>query len=627
MFACMNFSFKNIYPRIIRILPSGFIFAVFISSFFHRCANIVPPTGGPRDTIPPRIVSSNPPLYSTNVSPSNITITFDEYIELRDLQQQFLISPPQEERPEIRQRGRALTVNLKPVLEENTTYSLNFGNAIVDLNEGNPFRNFQFVFSTGPTIDSMTIEGRVVSAFEKKPEENITVMLYPNHYDSVPMKEIPLYVTRTDKEGYFKLRHLRNDTFKFFALKDINNNYLYDRPGSEAIAFLDTLIFPTGFEYLKTPKTDNDSIKEVHDHDHDSEHDHVDEEGDKLSIQLFSPVNETKESSFGKELLLPLFTEDIAKQYISSATRPARNRLFFTFNRAYGEKPQLTPLGFPTDLPWKILETSPKNDSVIVWITDSLVLQMDTIQLEVKFTDPRPDTVLLLTDTLRFTFMAPREGPPQRGRTTDAAAQIISLNIRNREVVDLGKKISFLAASPVKEIDTSKIFLFNIIDSVPEPLDFRITQHPNYLRRFQLDAILEQDSEFRLELHPAAFKDSYGNLSDSVLIEFKSQKEINYGSLILDLKNVNDHLIIQLLDEKDNLLAEHFISNDSKIEYKYLRPQLYRLRAILDGNKNGRWDTGNYLLGIQPERIIMHAEPVTVRAAWELEHAWEIPNN
>jgi hypothetical protein len=597
--------------KFFRVLPTGVILAILISSLFHKCANIVPPTGGLKDTIPPIILSSNPPLYSTEITPAAITITFDELIELKNLQQQFLISPPQEEKPEIKQRGKILSIEFKSELASNTTYSLNFGNAIVDLNEGNPFNNFEFVFSTGESIDSMTIAGRVLSALENKPEENIVIMLYLNHADSVPMKEIPFYVTRTDKEGFFKLRHLRADTFKMFALKDVNNNFLYDSPGNEAIAFLDTLIFPTGFDFISAQPTDSTGIG--HDHDHEGEHTHeADTEDDKQEA--------TRET---KDILLRLFTEDASRQYIGSATRPERNRLFFTLNKPSKQVPEMTPLNFSTETPWAITEAFPGNDSVLVWITDSIVSKMDTIHLAVKFYDIRPDSVYSSIDTLRFTFFESRQQTRQPGApaTTD---QLAAINVRNREVLDLFKKISFSLRRPVSLIDTSKISLVEIIDSVSAPLDFTLIQNQSYPRRFDLDVKLEEDREYSLISLPGTFTDIYGNTSDTIRTDFKTQKETNYGSLILTLTGVDESLIIQLMDEKDVVLKEDFISENTILEYRFMKPLKYKLRAVFDSNNNRKWDTGNYLLGIQPEKVIMMKEIITLRAAWELELTWEI---
>ena len=619
----MNSVYFSFIKHFFRLLPFGLVFTVLLSSLFHNCANIVPPTGGPKDSIPPQIMGSNPPMYSTEILPSRITITFDEFIELRNLQQQFLISPPQAEPPEIRQRGRLLTIDFKSELEPFTTYTLNFGNAVVDLNEGNILSNFEFVFSTGETIDSLTITGKVFNALEKKSEENVTVMLYPNHGDSVPMKDIPLYVTRTDKEGNFKLRHLRADTFKLFALVDVNNNYLYDRPGSEAIAFLDTLIFPTGADFITQMLADTAQIKQDtipnrsaapegeapddHHHDHDAEHEHEEE------IQ--------KEPA----IVLRLFTEDVTKQYISSATRPERNRLFFTLNRPSRQEPEIRTLNFSTEEAWKVFESSPKNDTVHIWITDTLVTKLDSIQLEISFFDEKPDSVYTLYDTIQFRFADVAERASQGLRRPAAGAEVpFSINLRNNETLELNKTITFSSRRPVADLDTSKIELTEIIDSIVNQVPYNLEQHPLYPRRFLLKTSLKEDNEYKLFVLPAAFTDIYNHINDTIQIDFKTQKETAYGSLLLDVKNNTPSVILQLLDDKNNVLKEYFISEDTKIDYRFLKPQKYRLRAIYDRNNNGKWDTGNYLLGLQPEEVVLFKEDITIRAAWELELSWEI---
>lgn len=619
----MNSVYFSFIKHFFRLLPFGLVFTVLLSSLFHNCANIVPPTGGPKDSIPPKIMGSNPPMYSTEILPSRITITFDEFIELRNLQQQFLISPPQAEPPEIRQRGRLLTIDFKSELEPFTTYTLNFGNAVVDLNEGNILSNFEFVFSTGETIDSLTITGKVFNALEKKSEENVTVMLYPNHGDSVPMKDIPLYVTRTDKEGNFKLRHLRADTFKLFALVDVNNNYLYDRPGSEAIAFLDTLIFPTGADFITQMLADTAQIKQDtipnrsaapegeapddHHHDHDAEHEHEEE------IQ--------KEPA----IVLRLFTEDVTKQYISSATRPERNRLFFTLNRPSRQEPEIRTLNFSTEEAWKVFESSPKNDTVHIWITDTLVTKLDSIQLEISFFDEKPDSVYTLYDTIQFRFADVAERASQGLRRPAAGAEVpFSINLRNNETLELNKTITFSSRRPVADLDTSKIELTEIIDSIVNQVPYNLEQHPLYPRRFLLKTSLKEDNEYKLFVLPAAFTDIYNHINDTIQIDFKTQKETAYGSLLLDVKNNTPSVILQLLDDKNNVLKEYFISEDTKIDYRFLKPQKYRLRAIYDRNNNGKWDTGNYLLGLQPEEVVLFKEDITIRAAWELELSWEI---
>jgi hypothetical protein len=619
----MKSGFLSVIRQISGLLPIGLVFVVLISSMFHNCANIVPPTGGLRDSIPPQIIGSNPPIYSTEILPSRITISFDEFIELRNLQQQFLISPPQAEIPEIKQRGRVLTIDFKSELEPFTTYTLNFGNAIVDLNEGNILSNFEFVFSTGETIDSLTIKGKVLNAFENKPEENVTVMLYPNHGDSVPMKDIPLYVTRTDKEGNFKLRHLRADTFKLFALVDVNNNYLYDRPGSEAIAFLDTLIFPTGADFITQMLADSVQVKQdtipnkspapegetdqEHEHEHNADHMHGEEAQKEPTI------------------LLRLFTEDVAKQYISSAIRPERNRLFFTLNRPSRQEPVIKTLNFSTDEAWKVLESSPENDSVHIWITDTLVSKLDSIQLEISFFDEKPDSVYTLYDTIQFRFAEVEERASSGLKRPSAAADVpFTINMRNNETLELNKTITFSSRRPVTDVDTSKIEFTEIIDSIVTQVPFVLEQDSLFPRRFLLKTSLKEDNQYKLFAEPGAFTDIYKQINDTIQIEFKTQKETAYGSLLLDVKNNTPSVILQLLDDKNNILKENLISEDGLIEFMFLKPQKYRLRVIYDKNNNGKWDTGNYLLGLQPEKVALFKEDISIRAAWELELFWEI---
>lgn len=592
----MKLRLLTLIREIFRLLPFWFVLAVISFSLFYQCANIVPPTGGLKDTIPPKILSSKPQLYSTEISPSSINITFDEFIELKNLQQQFIISPPQEKPPEIKQRGKILSIEFQSELAPNTTYTLNFGNSVADLNEGNPLNNFEFVFSTGPSIDSLTIIGRVISAFEKKPEENITVLLYPNHYDSVPMKEIPLYVARTDKEGFFRLRHLRADTFKLFALKDINNNYLYDRPGNEAIAFLDSLIYPTGAEVIKTQKKD--------------------------TLQHEDPDSLAKPQ---QEILLRLFTEDVSMQYISSATRPEKHRLFFTLKKPSQKTSIISPLNFGAEKLWSIFETSPGNDSVNIWITDSLINRMDSISLSINFFDFRPDTILTYYDTVHFAFAEVTGRTSQRqSETLSKTEQILTLNVRTGEILELDKKIIFIARKPVSSIDTAKISLQEVIDTIVQPVNFKIKKNPQYPRQFYLEASLQENREYKLVSFPGAFTDIYNNTSDTINVVFKTQKEANYGSLKIDMKEVKEPLIVQLLDDKDKIVLEKYVLENSLIEFKYLKPQKYKLRALVDSNRNKNWDTGNYLLGIQPENAIIYNDPVTIRAAWELELSWSV---
>jgi hypothetical protein len=213
---------------------------LFLSALWQRCANIVPPSGGPKDTIPPRLVQAVPPDSTLHFHSDRIVLTFDEYVQLANNYNDILIFAPRLRRqPIINVKLRTITILFRDTLQPNTTYQINFGNAVQDINEGNAIKDFSYIFSTGGYLDSLQVSGTVLNAETGLPDSNVLVMLYKNLKDSVVSREKPLYYTRTDGRGYFSLHNLPADTFKIFALKEDNNSLMYDDVGKESIAFLD----------------------------------------------------------------------------------------------------------------------------------------------------------------------------------------------------------------------------------------------------------------------------------------------------------------------------------------------------------------------------------------------------
>lgn len=213
----------------------------FFILVFFSCAQIVSPTGGKKDTVPPRVVKYLPDSAATNFNAKNVSIFFDEYIQVNDLQKQLIISPPMKIQPEIKVKGKTLLIELKDTLKDNTTYTFNFGNSIQDYSEGNAKQNFQYVFSTGSVLDTLKFSGTVKNAIDLKADKEVWVMLYDAFDDSVPYKKSPSYVGFTNADGTFSINNIRSGTYKAFALKEANNTLVYDSP-EESIAFSDTLI-------------------------------------------------------------------------------------------------------------------------------------------------------------------------------------------------------------------------------------------------------------------------------------------------------------------------------------------------------------------------------------------------
>ncbi len=220
--------------------------------FFYSCAKVVAPTGGPKDEEHPLIVEVNPPDYTVNFDSKKISITFNEYIQLKDLNNNLIISPPVGEKPDVKVKGKTLVIEFNEELKDSTTYNIYFGNSVQDYNEGNPIENFEYVLSTGTYIDSLSISGKIINSFNLLPEEGVYVMLYKDLEDSVPIKQIPIYISKTNKEGLYRINNISNNKYKLFALRDFNKNYLFDLP-NEDIAFIDSLVL---FDLISETKID-----------------------------------------------------------------------------------------------------------------------------------------------------------------------------------------------------------------------------------------------------------------------------------------------------------------------------------------------------------------------------------
>jgi len=641
---------------------------------FPRCANIVPPTGGPRDTIPPKVVGSTPENYSTRFTVTSIHIEFDEFIQLRNINQQFIITPPQKERPDFRVRGRNLNIDLNTELVANTTYTLNFGDAIVDLNEGNILRNYEFVFSTGDEIDSLSYSGIVLNAYDKTPAENVIVMLYEELHDSVPYRRLPLYANRTGKDGRFQLNNIRADTFKVFALADANNNYLYDRKGDEAIAFLDYHIFPETIWHEKIPGPDTIpadtinnmlsgearigllpesgtgitkdqdveepekiGIEEQKIEDHEMQEVGEPPEPDQDTLKIVCPEDEVHdtlapadilpaESEFGFRSgdILFLFTEETGRQYISRNERNRKGELLFVFNRPLEKEWSIEPVNFEPPDNWKLTEKSHRNDSIRYWITDPETKEIERMRFLVTYWATGPsDSLRQISDTVNMNYTAPVTTRRQ-AQEEETPVMNIDFNIRAGGNQELNQNLKLRFPAPLLSFDLSKTALYTIQNNDTDSKAFEFIQDTLIIRSYGIITSWIPGQEYRFFAGPGAFTDIFGLESDSLFLDFTTRADDHYGSILLTLTGVTGNIILQLLDEKDNVLREYYPDEDGDLVIDYLQPQKFRLKAIFDTNNNKKWDTGNYLEGIQPERVTFYKEIIAIRSNWAIEMDWDL---
>jgi len=575
-----------------------FIFIGIAVILLNHCAKIGAPSGGKLDESPPEIKKSVPENFSTNTQLTEFEITFDEFIQLREINQKLLISPPLQERPEIRLKGKSLIVELQEELKPNTTYTFNFFDAIVDNNEGNPIENFEYVISTGDQLDSLSLSGKVIRAFDLKADENIYVLLHKNQADSFFVKSVPNYVTKADEEGNFRINNLKADTFRIYALKDANMNYMFDQIG-EAIAFLDTAIFMKPDNRTELDSTLLDSIATIL------------RPPDIRNIELF------------------LFKEEKKEQYLKSQERNSPHHLLFIFNEPLIESPGINLIERDTGNDWFLREDYVLKDSVSFWIKDTSISNTEFLNLELVYLkEDTANNIVEFRDTLNLRYTKPAKIKSSRRGTEPEEVLTptihISSNISRGKSFDLNKKIKLETPTPISQTDTSKILLIEAGDTLKRPIEFTFKKDTLGQRIFYLSVAWTENKLYDLTFFPGAFVDMHDAINDTTILHFKTQSQEYYGAIILSLSNLRENLVVQLMDGKNEVMKERVVKNDSIIKFRYLTPGQYKLKAIVDWNSNGIWDTGNFKRKKQPEEVLFYKEEIQVRSNWDYEIEWII---
>lgn len=533
------------------------LYIFFIALTFTGCAKRGAITGGAKDTIPPVMVGSSPRNMSTEFKGNEIRIDFNEYIKIKDVNKQLIISPPMDQQPDIMPMGNAsrfISIKIKDTLEENTTYSFNFGQSITDNNEGNPYSQFRFVFSTGAYIDSLTLNGRIKDSYSKDVDNFVTVMLYEANEkfnDSTIYKEKPRYVTNTlDSMVNYSLQNLKEGRYHLFALKDKNNNYRYD-PKTDKIAFLpQPVTIPTDTVYL---------------------------------LELFKEQPDFK---------------------AGRVTQASSNRLY----AAYEGKPEGIEIsvknGTGTEDIRSITTKVPEKDSVQVWLPRDI--QADSLQVTVRHNDSIKEIVS------KFKEMKAKDS------LTIDAVQRGNLTFR--------EKFTLKPSTPLVKIDSTKITLTD-----KDSLAVKFTLAYNaFEQKVVFDFEKEESQKYNFEMLPGAFEDFYGKQNDTLNYKLSTRTYADYGNLRINLQNVNRFpIIVEITDTKGKVIASHYSEEETQINFENLEPNTFNVRVIYDDNKNGIWDSGNYMERRQPEEVIYlqmpNNEPVNVRTNWDVEQPFILP--
>jgi len=551
---------------------------------------MVSPTGGPKDTLAPVILKSTPTQFSRNVSGKEFEITFDEYVTLKDLQKSFYITPPMEELPEVREKGKRIEIVLDKDLQANTTYSFNFGNSIVDNNEGNPIVNYSLTFSTGSNIDTLKFNGIVYDACTMLPAAGAYVFFYENDSIQVPLKYKPSIITKADKEGIFIANTLKNRQYKVIAIEDVNRNYLFD-PGVDRIAFEKKMFGP--IDISTRPDTMPDSL---------------------WRSQLLPQVK------------LKMFAETKTRQYITGKTRPEKYKFQLFFN---SPKPEIKKIEFDglttNDF---FLENDAEGDTITYWLKDATRKIADT--LLANFTYMKSDSTGKPVETFeKISWELPLSKSDRtvkkEKKKEEEKVQPVKLSFSMPDGTANEDGGFFMQVSvPLTRIDTSKITLYNIDDNDKKSkVPFNIKVDPKNLLTYSITSKWVEDSRYEIVADSNAVEDILRQVNDSTLFSFNTSSPSKFGMFIFDVKNVKENLIIQVLDKKNKVVRQKTVTKSDVIRFPYIKADSYLIRIIEDSNKNGLWDTGNYLNQLSPERVCYlqkEKEKIfTLRSGWENE--------
>lgn len=584
-------------------------FAIVVGLLVAACASMGRPEGGPRDETPPRFVRSNPAPGSTNVNVDRLTITFDENIQVKDVMNKVVVSPPQSSMPKVMGVGRTVRVELADTLLPNTTYTIDFTDAISDLNEGNEVEGFAFDFSTGPTIDSLCISGMVFDAMTLEPAQSMLVGVHSNLADSA-IEKLPFErVTRTNQYGQFTIRNLKPGSYKVYAINDVNRDNRWDR--SEDVAFYDVEVSPSAsrVEVADTLLASDGS--------------------DSIVMRMataFAP----------NDLLLTWFNEGFKSQYLSKYERRDRNRFYFEFGDKNKEMPRINFVGGPYDgQPIEVctrLDASANRDTLDYWITDTALIARDSIQLAVSFMkNIDPDSVVWTTDTLKFNMRKSKakvkkeEKKEPEDSLTAPKIELMKLTMP-ASGLEVYSPLEINLPKPLGKIDNSMIRLEIQNDTLWNSIDMSPFELVDSLKPMRLvsKTTLTPGEKYRLTVDSLAITDIYGMYNGDQKSEFSVKPLNEYGNISFTISGLDGAAaVVQLLDGQDKPVMAAPVEG-GKAVLRHVKPGAYYARLFIDANDNGVYDTGNLSKRQQPEETFYFSKKIQLKKNWDIDQTWDL---
>lgn len=600
------------------VAACAYVIAVLVAS----CARMGQPDGGWYDEVPPKVVGATPGERATKVNQQKLEIRFSEYIKVDNPTENIIFCPPQLEMPEIKATGKSVKIELKDTLMPNTTYTIDFSNAISDNNEGNPMGNYTYVFSTGEQIDTLEVSGYVLEAETLEPVKGSLVGLYSNLEDSAFTTQPMLRVGRTDGDGQFRIRGIAPGKYRIFSLMDSDGDYKLSQRG-EMLGYSHDIIVPTCKPdiYQDTIWMDSLRISDIK----------------RVPYTHFLP----------DDVCIRAFTQKLTDRYLIKTERQNPEKFSVYFSTPSDTLPKLRALNF-NDSAAFVIETSEQIDTITYWLKDTTLVNQDTLRVEMTYTMTdslgamieQTDTIDLLpkisyekrqklkADKIEeWTKKAEKErkkGREPRERHPDSLALKTEIVIPSKMAPN--QNITLRFETPLQKLDTAAIHLYSKIDTLWYVSPVEIVTEGLPPRTYMIKGEWRPGIEYSLEIDSAAFTDIYGTVSDPVTQGVKIASEEDFGSLFVNMRGIrNDsaQVIVEMLDKSGNMKAQS-IAQDGTAEFYYVQAGEYYLRCIIDANRNGKWDTGDYDLDLQPEEVYYLPESVECKEKWDITKDFNI---
>ena len=561
------------------------------------------PQGGPKDIMPPRPQRSIPDANSLNYKKNRIDIIFDEIVQVQNTFDNIIISPPQKQAPTVKAIGKKISVELQDTLKDETTYTIFFGDAIVDNNEHNVLSGYSFSFATGESIDTLKMSGTLIDAATLNPIAGVMVGIHSDLSDSAFTSKPFDRITKTDKNGNFSITNVRSGKYRIYALDDVGNNYRFDMP-DEKIAFSDSIFEPSASTNVVADTVYRDSVVKL-------------STGKADTLRLVDTVIRKLDVRYSPDsIVLRAFVEDYYNQYVVKSLRPDVRHFTVCFNAPNKELPRTEGINFDIGK-GVVVEPNSRGDTIDYWLKDTALWAIDTLKLRLTYMKmDSTHNLVEQTDTISL-----RSQKRRAKSDKNSTQEFLTLISNAKGSINYFDTIEISIPTPAEMDMVKKISLQRRVDTIWQPQKSTITAIDSVGRRYRVAATLQPSQTYRLVVDSAYFRDIYGNVNKNTTFDFTVKSKDVYASLTLEMGVFTGKEIIELIDKNERVIRR-VIADKQKVRFDNLDAGTYYARLFVDLNGNGKYDVGNFAEKRQAEPVYYYSKSFELRQMWDNEEYW-----